>query len=747
LGYSQNDSIVLDVKQLDWTETFKKDSLVDNEVISGLRIPTDINDLPFTIYVVTQDEIILNGYNTLVDVISSLPGIRVSQPGSAEDGETFMMRGFYGNTYAKILINNFPIKPFVLKAFPIGAQLPIKNIERIEVLYGPSASIHGADASVGVINIITKEEIKSHNVTANYTIGDGTYQSLNLEFESNTTLFKQNLGFRIYGSSTQLRNRDLDYTDPENMNPSLYDFRQEGQKEYYERDNYLGTIDVPTIREFPSESQFFGLELELGKLKYSSQLMYRKEHSAIGLNSAAVAYSNPLVFFGEKIYNSHIELNNTYNKLDLKIAASILDYNLDTRTSQVYVSPFELILDGYLAENLFTEVMQKTSFMDSLYDDRYSNIRYGSANSTENNFELSFNYRLNKKLNFLLGSNLQRGSGSPLNRYLNNSVDNEIEDTLVSTSFVTLNLFGQMFFNYEKLKIVLDAHAGGNGKFTNVVNSARVSPRVAVLYKLSNKIRLRSSLSYSIRTPSPYYATNSYSNNTISESEVFSPENTRFVNLGINVNLLEKTIFDADFYYMNTSNLIEYLFDTRTNNSFSGFQGYSNLINTEKRIFGFQAFLRTQDILKSINLNLDASFDLSIGKDVFAVFDPNGQSAQIDELDVIRGYPIFMSKVNFSMNPFSKVYVKIQNTWFGDSVPLSSGSIMRFGKDYRVKGGLRTDLVGRLQLNRNFGVYVKLINVFGSDFGGIDVADSYDALRYNPQEQFTARLGIDYLIK
>ena len=123
-----------------------------------------------------------------------------SQPGSGEDGETFMMQGLYGNTYTKILINNIPIKPFVLKAMPLGAQLPIKNVERIEVLLGPAASLHGTDATAGIINIVTKQNLKPQHVQANYSIGNGVYQNISVAYETNFGLFGKRFGLGLYGS-------------------------------------------------------------------------------------------------------------------------------------------------------------------------------------------------------------------------------------------------------------------------------------------------------------------------------------------------------------------------------------------------------------------------------------------------------------------------------------------------------------------------------------------------------------------
>ena len=81
------------------------------QIRSASRNLKYLKDLPVTIHVVPRDDILENGYTTLVDVLKDVPGVKVSQPGSAIDGETFLMNGLYGNYYCKILINDLPVSP------------------------------------------------------------------------------------------------------------------------------------------------------------------------------------------------------------------------------------------------------------------------------------------------------------------------------------------------------------------------------------------------------------------------------------------------------------------------------------------------------------------------------------------------------------------------------------------------------------------------------------------------------------
>ena len=143
---------VLNSKDLDLNQI-----LGDNLLTSASRVPVEKGDLPYTSFIITNEQIRQRGYNTLVDVLKDLPGVKVSQPGSAIHGETFLMRGLFGNYYVKILVDDLPMQPSATSGMPIGAQLPIQQAERIAVLYGPAAAMYGADAMGGVLNILTHE--------------------------------------------------------------------------------------------------------------------------------------------------------------------------------------------------------------------------------------------------------------------------------------------------------------------------------------------------------------------------------------------------------------------------------------------------------------------------------------------------------------------------------------------------------------------------------------------------------------
>ena len=211
--HAQNDTTLLLAPE----RLTEKDLIAQNpdlqktKVISASRSPEDLDEVPFTMWVVTAEDILRNGYVTLGDVLRAAPGIRVSQPGNAMEGETFLMRGLSGNQYVKILINDVPVKPSIALGMPIGAQIPIRQAERIEVLYGPTSAIYGNEACAGVVNIILKETERPIFTQADLAFGNYGYNSLDLTFGGKLGKDKKIFRFSLYGSSTVREKTDLYY--------------------------------------------------------------------------------------------------------------------------------------------------------------------------------------------------------------------------------------------------------------------------------------------------------------------------------------------------------------------------------------------------------------------------------------------------------------------------------------------------------------------------------------------------------
>jgi len=116
-----------------------------------------IHRAPSMATVITREEIELQGALDIDEVLESVPGLHVSyRPGNHLPIYTF--RGVYSvfNPQVLMLINGVPITNiFVGNRNQLWGGMSLNSVSRIEVIRGPGSAIYGADASAGVINIVT----------------------------------------------------------------------------------------------------------------------------------------------------------------------------------------------------------------------------------------------------------------------------------------------------------------------------------------------------------------------------------------------------------------------------------------------------------------------------------------------------------------------------------------------------------------------------------------------------------------
>jgi outer membrane receptor for ferrienterochelin and colicins len=118
-----------------------------------------VTQAPSAISIITADEIEKFGHRTLIEVLRSVRGVYVSD----DRNYTYIgMRGFHRpndyNTRVLLLIDGHRINDNVYDSGTIGREGMIEAalIERVEIIRGPSSSIYGSSAFLGVINVITK---------------------------------------------------------------------------------------------------------------------------------------------------------------------------------------------------------------------------------------------------------------------------------------------------------------------------------------------------------------------------------------------------------------------------------------------------------------------------------------------------------------------------------------------------------------------------------------------------------------
>ena len=164
------------------------------EVTTTSKEPEQVWKTPAAVIVLTQDDIRRSGATSLPEVLRLVPGVQVSR---SDTGHWSVgIRGF-ADQFSKsmlVLVDGRSIYTplFAGVYWALQDGLMLEDIERIEVIRGPGATIWGANAVNGVINIITKSAKDSHGALA--TSGGGNID--------------QGIGAFRYGSGN---NRNFDY--------------------------------------------------------------------------------------------------------------------------------------------------------------------------------------------------------------------------------------------------------------------------------------------------------------------------------------------------------------------------------------------------------------------------------------------------------------------------------------------------------------------------------------------------------
>ncbi|MDB5240898.1 MAG: hypothetical protein JWP57_1523, partial [Spirosoma sp.] len=113
--------------------------------------------VPATVIVLTSKDIVQRGYQSLEQALHDLPGFDVMK-GNGPGYSNFYQRGYRStsNDRTLMLIDGVEENDLASSNIPISQQYALSDIDRIEVIYGPASTMYGANAFVGVINIITK---------------------------------------------------------------------------------------------------------------------------------------------------------------------------------------------------------------------------------------------------------------------------------------------------------------------------------------------------------------------------------------------------------------------------------------------------------------------------------------------------------------------------------------------------------------------------------------------------------------
>jgi len=141
------------------------EDLMNIRVTSVSRKSQRLTDAPAAVFVITADDIRRSGSTSVAEALRMVPGLQVAKIDANKWAVT--ARGFNGRFANKLLVlldGRSVYTPWFSGVFWETLDTVLEDIDRIEVIRGPGASLWGANAVNGVINIITKDASKTQGL-------------------------------------------------------------------------------------------------------------------------------------------------------------------------------------------------------------------------------------------------------------------------------------------------------------------------------------------------------------------------------------------------------------------------------------------------------------------------------------------------------------------------------------------------------------------------------------------------------
>ena len=158
------------------------EDLMKLKVTSAANKEQSLSKVGAALFVITREDIASSGANNIPDLLRLVPGVEVAQINANQ--WAISIRGFnsfYSNKVLALIDGRALYQPSFSTVLWDMQDVPLEDIERIEVIRGPGGTIWGANAVNGVINIITRHarDTQGGLITAgagSWRTGDGLLQ-------------------------------------------------------------------------------------------------------------------------------------------------------------------------------------------------------------------------------------------------------------------------------------------------------------------------------------------------------------------------------------------------------------------------------------------------------------------------------------------------------------------------------------------------------------------------------------------
>ncbi|MGJ0289383.1 TonB-dependent receptor [Aliarcobacter cryaerophilus] len=318
-------------------------SLDEITISSATKSEEKLKNVTANVDVITAEDIESRKFKTVAEALQTIAGIQVSQSGGIGQQTSLFLRGM-DSKKTLVLIDGIRYND------PSGnganfEHLMINDIERIEVIKGAQSSIWGADASAGVINIITK------------SAKDGTHGNATVEYgKYNSKTTKANISHKNENFDAKLSATRVDTDGFSAISP------KSSEAKNYEDDGYENTtVNLKLGYNFDQNNRVSAsYEIIDTKVDYDNEIGWPVDlvKSADDLSKAKtkthlanLTYENRNDIALTKVYTNYSDFKRTYTDGTSKYKGTIKEYGVNTSIDYLNSSNLTIGADYKKFEN------------------------------------------------------------------------------------------------------------------------------------------------------------------------------------------------------------------------------------------------------------------------------------------------------------------------------------------------------------------------------------------------------------
>ncbi len=275
--------------------------LLNTPVVTASKSQEKLSEAPATLVVLRRSDLEARGYRDLSEILEDLPGFDVTR--------------FYGDTYMKPYARGFRNtigEPFLVmvdgmvfnhlwynNAEIFLTAVPLSNIDRVEVVYGPASALYGANAFNGVINVITRKDAEANGSSGYVKAYAGSFDTKVADF---SYMLKQ--GDLRLSFTGRVGEGDIDPKAPD---------RSAWLSEKYRKNRtiYGRMLDFNTdkVGKLTSPIHTRGFDLRLFKGGFEAGITYLNLNTGYGLVYTYDGYQPGLQVWSRPQYSFHVKFD------------------------------------------------------------------------------------------------------------------------------------------------------------------------------------------------------------------------------------------------------------------------------------------------------------------------------------------------------------------------------------------------------------------------------------------------------